>query len=184
MENSDLSRGEDSLCVEKECTIMERFKQAKVEWVIEKFKSKTYAEAMAVGELPYEIERFFGNMMLNEGIQAFEDLICDLATITKWDNTNARLGVGDSAADESEAQTGLLGSNQTFKAMISGSYPSRSAQTLTWRSEFTDAEGNFAWNEFTVDNGAAAQQNLNRKVQASGTKSGGTWTLTLNITFS
>jgi len=182
MERSDFGKGEDHVAVRR-CLNIEDIMHFKTEWRIEKYHSKSLAEAMAIGEKPYEVIDFEGNLLLNEGIQAFEDLLAGLATPTKWDNTNARLGVGDSSVAESASQTGLQGANQVFKGMLT-SYPSRSGQKVSWKSEFTETEGNFAWNEFTADNGATENKNLNRKVQASGTKSGGTWTLTLGITIS
>jgi len=127
--------------------------------------------------------KFEGNVMLNEGIQALWDLICGLATVTKWDSTNARTGVGDDTTAEDPTQTGLIATvNVLYKGMDTG-YPVRSAQTVDWRSTYDGTEANYAWNEFTVDNGSAALQNLNRKVSAQGTKtSGQTWVLTVSIT--
>ena len=65
-------------------------------------------------------------------------------------------------------------------------YPSVVGQTVTFRSIWASAEGNFDWNEWTVANGASdAATNLNRKVAALGTKaSGSEWTLTVAITVS
>lgn len=116
---------------------------------------------------------------------ARNDIICGLGTPTKWDNTNARLGVGDDATAPSATQTGLLGTNKAFKGMDSG-YPSRSAQTAEWRATFGSTEGNFAWEEYTVVNAADdTGDNLNRTTSSKGTKaSGETWTLSLKITFS
>jgi hypothetical protein len=130
------------------------------------------------------VKVFEGNLALNEGLQELINIICGLDTPTKWDNTNARLGVGDSSTAADATQTGLLGANTVFKAMDTG-YPQRSAQTAEWRATFAAAEGNFAWNEFTVDNGATANKNLNRKVESKGTKANGeTWTLSVKVTFS
>jgi hypothetical protein len=131
------------------------------------------------------IEEFEGNIALNEGLRALIDLLGGLATVTKWDNANARLGVGDSTAAESADQTGLQGTNKAFKGMDTG-YPTRTNQTCEWRATFGGTEANFAWNEFTVVNAADdTGQNLNRKVVSKGTKaSGETWTLSLQITFS
>jgi len=146
---------------------------AKIEDIIQK-----HPEAL-IGK-----DHFQGNIALNEGLQAIIDLICGLATPTKWDATNARLGVGDSTTAESATQTGLLGTNKYWKSMDSG-YPTRTAQTAIWRATFGGDEANFAWNEFTVVNAPTdAGINLNRKVSARGTKSSGeTWTLELQITF-
>jgi len=132
------------------------------------------------------VEEFRGNVLLNEGIQLLEDIILGIDTTSaKWDSANARLGVGDDGTTaEDAAQTGLQGLNKTFKGMDAG-YPSRTNQTMTWRSTFGDLEANHDWNEFTVVNAADdTGVNLNRKVEAKGTKSGGNWTLTLEITIS
>lgn len=131
------------------------------------------------------IERFEGNIALNEGLQELIDVICGLGTPTKWDNTNARIGVGDSDIAESATQTGLQGTNKTFKAMDSG-YPQRSGQTGEWRATFGSSEGNHAWKEHTVVNAADdTGKNLNRKVADKGTKqSGETWVSSVKVTFS
>jgi uncharacterized cupin superfamily protein len=130
-------------------------------------------------------ERFEGNIALNEGLQALIDLLAGLATVTKWDNANARLGVGDSNATESATQTGLQGTNKYWKGMDTG-YPTRTNQTCEWRATFGGTEANFSWQEFTVVNAADdTGKNLNRKVADKGTKSSGeTWVLSLQITFS
>ena len=72
------------------------------------------------------------NLALNEGLQELIDIICGIGTPTKWDSTNAYLGVGDSNTAASATQTGLLGSNKTYKAM-DGTYPQKSSQTAIWR---------------------------------------------------
>jgi len=152
----------------------------KSEWTIEKFKD---AKAYAKGK-PYAVETFEGNIGLQEGRQELIDIICGIGTPTKWDNTNAYIGVGNSSTAEDETQTGLLGASKLYKAMLA-TYPQRSAQTAEWKSEFTDGEAEFAWEEFTVCNsGSDAGKNLNRKVVSKGTKgSGETWTVSLKITF-
>lgn len=131
-------------------------------------------------------EAFQANIALNEGLQELIDIICGLETPTKWDNSNARLGVGDSNVAEDASQAGLqAASNKTFKAM-DATYPQRSGQTAEWRATFGIDEANFAWEEYTVVNAADdTGKNLNRKVTSKGTKSSGeTWTLSLQITFS
>jgi len=150
-------------------------------WRLEKYSSK---QALAAGK-PYEALEFKGNLLLNEGIAELFDLAITTGA-TKFDNTNAYLGVGDSATGEVATQTGLQAStNKLYKAMDS-TYPSRASQTVSWRSTFGSSDANFAWNEATVANGSSdSAKNLNRKVQAMGTKaSGTTWVLTLSITLS
>ncbi|MCW3994589.1 MAG: hypothetical protein NWE98_00360 [Candidatus Bathyarchaeota archaeon] len=138
------------------------------------------------GEAFIGLENFSSNLALNEGLQELIDLICGLGTPTKWDNNNARIGVGDSNIAVEATQTGLQAvTNKAFKAMDSN-YPQRSNQTVEWRATFGGSDANFAWEEYTVVNAADdSGKNLNRKVASKGTKAAGeTWTLSLQITFS
>jgi len=171
----------------------------KAKWRIDKFKDLTdeIAKALQAGMPVQEAislyakafvctEEFDANIALNEGLQELIDIICGLGTPTKWDNSNARLGVGDSNTAESATQTGLqAATNKTFKAM-DATYPQRSNQTAEWRATFGSTDANYAWEEYTVVNAASdTGKNLNRKVSSKGTKaSGETWVLSLQITFS
>lgn len=142
-------------------------------------------DAMRIFGVTPVIETFEGNVALNEGLQELIDIICGIGTPTKWDNTNARIGVGDGTDAESATQTGLVGTNKTFKAM-DATYPQKTNQTAEWRATFGSTEGNHAWKEHTVVNAADdTGKNLNRKLADKGTKtSGETWTSVLQITFS
>lgn len=143
-----------------------------------------------------------GNLLLNEGIARMQDLTMIATPLTNqtatnaWGNTNAYVGVGDTATAEAATQTELqaaaAASNRFYKGM-NVTYPSRSGQTVSFQADFTTTEANFVWNEWTVAAGATSASgsgfltgtiNLNRKVAALGTKSTGTWTLTGQITFS
>lgn len=133
----------------------------------------------------YDVSVVHGNLLLNEGIAELWDLACGLGSPTAFSNANARIGVGDSNTAAAAAQTDLQAStNKAYKSM-EASYPSRSGQTVTWRAVFGTGDANYAWEEFTVDNGASAGKTLNRKVSAQGTKAAGqTWTVDLAITLS
>lgn len=171
----------------------------KTEWEIHRFRdpSGQIAELLKAGaslesviaeypKLFHGKETFEDNVALNEGLQELIDHICGIGTPVKWDNTNARLGVGDSNAAENPTQTGLqAATNKTYKAM-DANYPQKSGQTAEWRSTFGTGDANYAWEEYTVVNAADdAGKNLNRKTASKGTKaSGETWTLSLKITFS
>lgn len=151
-------------------------------WMISRYAD----DAAFAADAPYDVSEFDGNLLLNEGIAELLDLGCGLGAPTSFANANAYLGVGDSSTAASASQTGLQAStNKLYKAMESG-YPSRASQTVTWRSVFGSSDANFGWNEFTVANGNSdSAKNLNRKVDAQGTKaSGQTWTLDLAITLS
>ncbi len=122
-----------------------------------------------------------GNVTLDEGFNTIL-LLATGGTAVPFSNTYARIGVGDSNTPASKSQTDLLGTNKAYKAMDSG-YPSVSGTTVTFRATFGSTEANFAWNEFTIDNGAAAGKNWNRMVSTQGTKSSGQiWTCSLTIT--
>jgi hypothetical protein len=170
----------------------------KAQWQINKFKDSdgSIAEMLQKGAKIEDVvkqfpeafigaEKFDGNVALNEGLGELIDIICGLGTPTKWDNTNARLGVGNSNTAENATQTGLQGASKTFKTMDT-SYPSRTNQTAEWRATFGSSDANYSWQEFTVVNASDdTGKNLNRKVADKGTKSSGeTWVLSLQITFS
>lgn len=141
-----------------------------------------------------EAKRLFGinqhttfekNLLLNEGINELFTLICS-SSGTKWDNTNARTGVGSSSTAAQATDTGLLGGSKTFKAM-DATYPTYgTSQKATWKSTYGSSDGNHAWEEFTIVNASDdTGKNLNRKVSSQGTKqSGQTWELTIEITLS
>jgi hypothetical protein len=70
---------------------------------------------------------------------------------------------------------------------MDASYPTYgSSQKATWRSTFGPADANFAWKEITVANGSSGSaKNMNRKVQAMGTKTSDyTWITTLENSLS
>ncbi|MCU0918728.1 MAG: hypothetical protein MUF16_00070 [Burkholderiaceae bacterium] len=150
------------------------------QWVIRRYADD---EAFRSGA-SFDESVIDGNLLLNEGIGAMLLLLTG-GSETAYNNTNARLGVGDSSSAEAAAQTDLQAStNKTYKAM-SASYPQISGQSVTFRSEFGSGDANYAWQEFVVDNGSGAGKTLNRKVSNQGTKaSGQTWTLDLTITLS
>jgi hypothetical protein len=162
--------------------VAERLRESKVTWKIRKFEN----EVAHLADKPFDVVEIDGNIMLNEGINELWTLVCS-SSGTKFDNSNAYLGVGDSSTAENATQTGLQAAvNKLYKAM-DGGYPTYgTSQKATWRSTFAGGEANFGWNEFTVANGNSdSAVNLNRKVSAQGTKvSGQVWELTLEITLS
>jgi hypothetical protein len=131
---------------------------------------------------PYEIIEGEGNLLLNSGIDEMWDLIAG-DSANHFDNTNARIGVGDSTTAADATQTDLQAStNKAYKAMDTG-YPTSVSQKVTFKASFGDSEANFAWNEWVVKQ-ATSGKCLNRKVESLGTKASGTWTLEVNITLS
>lgn len=154
-----------------------------------------------VGEAE-EVAEAHGNLLLNEGIQQMLDLTMIATVLTNqtaanaWGNTNAYIGVGDTNTAEVATQTELsaaaAATNRFYKVMVA-TYPIRTNQSVDFRADFTTTEANFAWAEWTIAAGATGAsgagfltgtKNLNRKVQALGTKSTGTWTMTGTVTIS
>jgi hypothetical protein len=142
--------------------IIEKIQQNSI-WKIARYASeedkktrKVYSKKQALRLFGAEqFTTIKGNLLLNEGINELFALICS-ATGTKFDNTNAYLGVGDSATAADATQTGLqAAANYLYKAMEAGFPTYGTAQKATWKSSFGSAEANFAWNEFTVCNTGA-----------------------------
>jgi hypothetical protein len=157
----------------------------RAKWRIDKFRDPTgvIAEMLQMGAPMAEVMRQFPeafiaaegweeNVALNVGLQYLIDMICGIGSTTKWDSTNARLGVGSDATAADPSQTDLIDASPTWKAM-DATYPQRSSQTAEWRATFGSGDANEAWNEYAVDNGAAAHKLLNRKVESKGTKASG-----------
>jgi len=150
----------------------------RTDWRIDK-----YADAEA--RTPYEVSEFAGNLLLNEGIA--EMLLLTVGGGgTAFSNANAYLGVGDSTTAAAASQTGLQAATNKLYAAMAATFPTDppTSQQLVFRAVFGSSDANFAWNEFTVANGNSdAAVNLNRRVQAEGTKIlGQVWTLDGELT--
>jgi hypothetical protein len=131
---------------------------------------------------PYEVIEGEGNCLLNTGIDEIWDLVTG-ASANHYDNTNARIGVGDSNTAANATQTDLqAATNKTYKGMESG-YPTSTSQKATFKASFGSTEANYAWNEWVVKHSTSSIC-LNRKVDSLGTKSTGTWTLEVEISLS
>ena len=155
-------------------------------WDVTATVEKWDAEADHLAGLPADdVVSVKDNLLLNEGIGLLLDLLIG-AGGTAYTNGNSYIGVGDSTNSAAATQTALeASSNKSFMGMES-SFPSRSAQTVTWKAVWASGDGNFAWNEWTISNSNSdSGTNLNRKVASLGTKAAGSsWTLTVTITVS
>lgn len=101
-------------------------------WRIEKYREKEFL----AGKQPYDISIFHENLLLNEGIGAFLNLLIGAAE-TAFSNANANLGVGDTGLT---ALTGTL----TFtsgSASVSGSSTSFSSEIAAGDQIQLDADG-------------------------------------------
>lgn len=152
---------------------------------------------MAALMRPSEVVEWEGNLLCNPGIQRMLDLLIG-AGGQAMTNTWARIGVGNgsgtAAAGDTDLSAAAGAANRWFQAMMA-TFPSRAAQTLTFKSSYPSADGNFAWNEWGVDNGGAGASTssatvgaplLNHKTSAAlGTKaSGAVWDFTATVAIS
>jgi hypothetical protein len=124
--------------------------------------------------------------LTNAGRDALASRLINDATTTEYDNTNARIGVGDSVTAFAVAQTDLQAGANKFRKGMDATYPQIVGNAITFKSTFAGGEANFSWKEWAVFNAAAAGQMVNRVVEDNGTKlNGQTWvfqvTLTINI---
>jgi len=160
----------------------EELKKAKVFWRIRKFINEEEHKK----NNSYAVNSFEGNLLLNEGINLLWTLVAGTGG-TKFDHSNAYIGVGDSTTPADATQTGLQAVTNKAYAAVDDGYPTYGTdQKATWLATFGASVANFDWREFTVANGNSdAAVNLNRKVSVQGTKvSGQVWEVSLEITLS
>lgn len=165
----------------------------KITWIIDKFldpdnkigialktgvKISDYIDSsMYVGQ-----DKIKGNLLLNTGIDEIWDLVVG-DSVNHFDNTNARIGVGNDNTAAAASQTDLLGGSTAYGAM-DATYPLSTSQGVVFRASFGSAEALFAWEEFVIKQNTSAIC-LNRKVASRGTKSSGeTWAVSVTITLS
>jgi hypothetical protein len=159
-----------------------RYRLEKREGDINVFKSPEERLAFLRDTIPYEVIEGEGNCLLNTGIDEMWDLIVG-DSANHFDNSSAQIGVGDDDTAADPSQTDLqAATNKTYKGM-EASYPTSTSQKATFKASFGDSEANYTWNEWVVKQATSAKC-LNRKVDALGTKSSGTWTLEVSITLS
>lgn len=120
--------------------------------------------------------------LTNAGRDVIAAMIIGEST-TDFTNANANIGVGDSITAFAVTQTDLQAATNKLRKAMDATYPTRSGNVLTFRSTFTTAEANFAWQEWAVFNAATAGTMLNRKVESLGTKaSTQSWQITVTNT--
>jgi len=129
-------------------------------------------------------QRVKGNVFLQEGINFIWRAVTGQTGLTYF-GSNSCIGIGDGDTQESPSQTGLTGTNKTYKRVDTG-YPTLSGTQVTFRATFGPNEGVHAWKEWTVANGCSDNAvNINRKVANLGTKSpDATWVLEVTLSIS
>jgi hypothetical protein len=129
-------------------------------------------------------QRVEGNIFLQEGISFIWRAVTGQSGLTYFRN-NSCIGVGDGTDEEDPSQTGLTGTNKTYKQVDSG-YPMLSGTQVTFRTTFGPNEAVHAWQEWTVANDCSDNAvNLNRKVTNLGVKTADTtWVLEVTLSIS
>ena len=139
-----------------------------VKTIVEKFRNNSL----------YAVETSEGNLLLEGGINQIWLLLVGVGI--PFNNTNARIGVGDSSVVEESTQTGLVATTNIAYKPQDTNYPQVADQSIMFKATFGTSDANFQWNEWIVDNGTTA---LNRKVRSFGLKnSGETWSLSVMVT--
>lgn len=177
----------------------------KAEWCVEKYDNTPSADVRAGIAVPSAVHHVKGNILtygggdvmwlgLKGGLTGTTG-----AKNTYFDNTNAAVIVGSSGAAEAIGDTDLSSSTDANRAAsgMEATYPlhttgdaSTANMDLTFRSVFSTAQANFAWEEWGVTNttkstAPLAGRLLNRKAEALGTKTAAaTWTFTVSLTLS
>ena len=143
----------------------------------------------------YEEIHVDGNMVMYGGTSNLWECLKGLGNATPgnvkcyYDNTNAAIGVGDSATAEAATQNDLSAATNKLRVAMDATYPTHTdgqvdgADDIVFRSTFTTGQANWVWAEWGIFNSptAATGRMLNRKVEALGTKTTGTWQLTITL---
>ena len=150
------------------------------------------ARALA-GDEPDEVTESDGNLLTTAGLDKLTKCITVASTTPVYDNTNSRIGVGNSATaaliGDVDLNAAAGSANRQFETM-QATFPTQVNGVMTFKVIFTTGEANFVWNEWGIDNGSTVTTTvvaplLNHKVTALGTKtSASAWTFTVTITLS
>ncbi len=168
-----------------------------IHWRLEKFHDAADGDA-TVGRTPDEVIEHAGNLLVYGGSSCIWQALIGNGTgtagqsLTFFNNANAAIGVGDSATSAAATQTDLQASTNKVRSGMKVSYPTHTdgvtsgAATITFQADFGSGVANYAWNEVGIFNSSSSGTGrmLNRLVQSFGTKSGGTWTMSVSITLS
>jgi hypothetical protein len=136
-----------------------------------------------------------GNLLVTAGLTRLLSLL-NGAGGQAATNTATRLGTGNGAGTAAAGDTDLsaaAGAANRWFQVADATFPSVAANVLTMKATWASADGNYAWNEWGIDIGtptvtSSATVNatlLNHKTSAAlGTKTTGSWALTVTITIS
>lgn len=155
-------------------------------------------DQLVAANFPNEFEVESGyNLITTSGLTFLANRIVGVTTVNPLSAGYTRIGVGDGTTAAAVGQTDLQGTNKFYKQIVSSGYPTVTGGVMVWQSIFGSSQGNYAWQEWAIDNGGTgtaggtANDNstvsstlfFNRSVASLGTKASGTTaTITVTIT--
>jgi hypothetical protein len=143
-----------------------------------------------------EVEEIDGNLLMYGGASCqWQTLIGNgtataAQSLTFFSNAQAAIGVGDSTTTAAATHTDLQAATNKLRVAMDATFPSHTdgvvvgAASIIFKSTFSTAQANWAWQEWAVFNSATAATGrmLQRKVESLGTKtSASTWALTITL---
>jgi hypothetical protein len=150
-------------------------------------------EIVAAGIKPYEVVENVGNLLCTAGVTRIWNLFTNQGATQAFDATHTRVGTGNTAnaaGSEAAGDTDLAGASKYFQLV--GGAGTVTTNSLAYTATFPTGQGNYAWNEWGIDNGTASSATvtaplLNHKIVSGGlgTKtSSASWafTVTLSLT--
>jgi hypothetical protein len=147
---TELAIGQDSIGAGA-LGLAEEKGKAKGVWTIEVFRARKDGQ---IDRRRKPIQRFVQeNLLINVGIQAMQDKLIGAGAAVVFDNTHAFIGAGDSTTAAAATQTDLQAATNKFYQGMDATFPSRSAQTVTWRATFASGSANYHWQEVGLFNG-------------------------------
>lgn len=150
-------------------------------------------EIVAAGIRPYEVAETVGNLLCTAGVTRLWNLFTNQGATQAFDATHTRVGTGNTgnaAGTEAAGDTDLAGASKYFQLV--GGAGTVSTNSLSFTATFPTGQGNYAWNEWGVDNGTASSATvtaplLNHKIVSGGlgTKtSSASWAFTVTLSLS
>jgi hypothetical protein len=201
----DHGQGTDAFGIHAQTGIADGVIHATTTWRIDRFDAEQTAwmvrrtglaapqghDFADMGMTPYLTTEQTGNAILQAGwARVLANLTAVPGATAVFDSTHARIGAGNgvtaiNAVSDTDLSASAGSTNRWFQLVsgspvVAGTIP----KTCAWAASFGTADGNFAWNEFGIDNGTASGNTvtaplLNRALLTTSTKAAGqTWVAT------
>lgn len=176
---------------------VDKYDQDQTDWVIDKsgILKPSGDDFKRLGVRPYDTADSEGNLLTTVGLNRLTSLLI-AGGGQGLTNTATRLGVGNGAGSAAVGDTDLgaaAGSGNRWFQVMDATYPQQSNGVLTVKATWATGDGNFAWNEWGIDVGTPTVSSgntvaalfFNHKTSAAlGTKTTGSWALTVTVTLS